>query len=786
LSPAEIHQLSGVTSLNLSVLPASATDPALSLHGGEYISAINSTDPRITFSMVSPDTIQSSITISDITGTNPFLLVVTSDRSIYHQGISTIVSFVAILIIIGLLFIVTTLILMDQLVLKRLSILISRARTRNTSLNGVEDSLFTSGDELSELAHALTPVFDQVTRSEAELLEALKRTEESEHKYRELADSLPEFVFEVDCSGRLTFLNRVGFQISGYQSEDMERGLYAQDLIIPAEKERFIENMGRILNGERTIDHEYTAIRRDGSRFPIVIYSIQTRQNDIVTGLRGFAIDITERRKMEASKRKLADIVQHTRAGIMTGSKDEVDVINPAYAIMHGYTPEEIVTIPVFSLFSPDLQKDFPGHLRKAELFGHFVFEAEHLHRDGTSFPTLNDLTVIPDPERGDPYWILNVQDITEHRLAWKILMESESLRESHRQLRDVISRLPDATFVVDKDGWVILWNSAMEQLTRIKADDIIGRGQYEYAIPFYGYKRPVLLNFVLHPELPAEAQYSGLTRHDGTLSVEEFLADTVNGPMYLSVVANPLYDAKGRLIGAIQSIRDISSRKLVEEALMRTNEKLNLLSSITRHDIRNRITVFFGILPIIKKMSTDQEMDEMIDMLEKAALAIRDQIEFTGDYQDMGVHAPEWWDISKLLDHVKDQGLLSDGILENRLHGLMIYADPLLERVFYNLVDNAVRHGGQISRITASYIQKDQEVLIIFDDDGSGIPHELKDRIFERGYGKNTGLGLFLVREILSITGIAIRETGTYGTGARFEIVVPEGCYRTPESQDS
>lgn len=777
LDPEEIHKVSDLTSLNLSVAQITGTEEVSGLDWQD-VKNVSSITPLVHFFVSGSDRVVGSIVVKDITGLKEFLLQVTGNRTIYNQGLITIGSFFVLLVIIGVVFIVITLTFMDRLVLRRLAILISCAQKKNKSSTEVHESPLSSGDELSELAHALVPVFEKVTRSETELLEALRKTEESERKYRELADSLPEFVFEVDLSGRLTFLNRLGFQVSGYTSKDLEEGLFANDLVASEDRERLAKNMDLILKGEKISGQEYLATRRDGTHFPMVFYTIRVFVDGCVVGLRGFAIDITEHKKMEVSNRKLADIVQHTQAGIITGIHGEVDVINPAYALMHGYTREEIYSVPMTSLFSSDMRKDFPAYLRKAELYGHFVFEADHQHRDGTLFPTLNDLTVISDMD-GQPYWILNVQDITEHRLAWKILMESESLRESHRQLKDVLSRLPDATFVVDKDGWVILWNAAMENLTKITEDQIIGRGQQEYAIPFYGYKRPLLLDLIIKPALLSEQYYDDVSTHDETLSVEEYLPETVNGPMYLSIVANPLFDSQGRLIGAVQSIRDVSSRKLVEQALLRTNEKLNLLSSITRHDIRNRITVLFGILPIVKKMSTNPEMTEMVDMLEKAAYTIRDQIEFTGDYQDMGVHSPEWREIGEMLDQISMQGLVADTVIENNLHGLSIYADPLLERVFYNLIDNAGRHGGNVSHISASFVKDNKRVVITIEDNGNGIPDDLKERIFERGYGKNTGLGLFLVREILSITGITIKEIGISGNGACFEIIVPDGCYR-------
>ena len=110
---------------------------------------------------------------------------------------------------------------------------------------------------------------------------------------------------------------------------------------------------------------------------------------------------------------------------------------------------------------------------------------------------------------------------------------------------------------------------------------------------------------------------------------------------------------------------------------------------------------------------------------------------------------------------------------------GLELYADPLLERVFYNLADNALRYGETIHDIRVRTETRNESLIFIWEDDGIGIPAADKAAIFNRGFGKNTGLGLFLVREILSLTGITISETGEPGKGARFEIVVPKEAFR-------
>jgi signal transduction histidine kinase len=153
--------------------------------------------------------------------------------------------------------------------------------------------------------------------------------------------------------------------------------------------------------------------------------------------------------------------------------------------------------------------------------------------------------------------------------------------------------------------------------------------------------------------------------------------------------------------------------------------------------------------------------------------------ISFTREYEELGRYRPEWQSPGEIIRQI--------AITQNRpgvdlaidLAGIEIYADQLLEKVVFNLFDNSFRHGGKVTRIRVSAQQADATLVIIWQDNGVGIPGEDKEMIFMRGYGKNTGLGLFLVREILGLTGITIRESGDPGKGARFEIMVPQAAYR-------
>lgn len=217
---------------------------------------------------------------------------------------------------------------------------------------------------------------------------------------------------------------------------------------------------------------------------------------------------------------------------------------------------------------------------------------------------------------------------------------------------------------------------------------------------------------------------------------------------------------------------------KKAEEAIRLANTKLNLLSSITRHDILNSVTALLGYLDFAMEEATPST-EEFIQKSLAQAKTIQRQIEFTRDYQNVGITEPRWYRIRNLVENASTQLNLTGITLEINVPEIECYADPLIERVFYNLIENAIRHGGEITRIAFSTRTEDDGIAILCDDDGSGVPEDKKEAIFVREYYTNTGFGLFLSREILSITGMSITEEGIPGKGARFAIHIPKGSYR-------
>jgi len=232
---------------------------------------------------------------------------------------------------------------------------------------------------------------------------------------------------------------------------------------------------------------------------------------------------------------------------------------------------------------------------------------------------------------------------------------------------------------------------------------------------------------------------------------------------------------------------RDITERKQVEEALQLANKKLNLMAEITRHDIRNKLTVLGGYLSLLKEYPPKPQAMMYIDKLLATTVTIAEHIEFTRLYQNLGVIAPSWQNVQATFFRACTHVELQQVHIRSDLDDLEIFADPLLERVFYNQIDNTLRYGGSaVSMMSLDARETPDGLIIHIEDNGVGIPDQDKEKIFRRGYGKNTGLGLFLAREILSITHITIRETGMYQQGARFELFVPKGGFRYCRSSRS
>ena len=164
-------------------------------------------------------------------------------------------------------------------------------------------------------------------------------------------------------------------------------------------------------------------------------------------------------------------------------------------------------------------------------------------------------------------------------------------------------------------------------------------------------------------------------------------------------------------------------------------------------------------------KSTTEPEMKEqLLDDIRELTRVIQRHITFTREYQEVGVHLPQWQNVNDLIDKTIKNFTKSGIIFQSDFENIEVYADPLLEKVFYNLVDNAIRYGKKLTTIAIYPKISDTDFSLIFEDNGVGVEPDMKREIFKRGVGKNTGMGLFLTAEILAITGISIKKPERMG----------------------
>ena len=484
------------------------------------------------------------------------------------------------------------------------------------------------------------------------------------------------------------------------------------------------------------------------------------------------------------------------------------------------------------------------------------------------------------------------------------------ALSQSKWRMRGIVNHLPDATFAIDAEGRVIVWNRAMEDMTGIPELEIIGKGNREYALHFYGFRRPMLIDVALNKNLPIDKEYQSFSRKGDIVEGEVTTvipSQQTNSPMMIWGLATPLYDTENNVAGAIESLRDISEQRRIQdsliesekvyrnvvedqtefivrfrpdgtcvfvndaycryfhlnrtdiigtkfsprlfpgdaaqirrhlasltpghpvslithriilpdgemrwqrwsdraifnergevieyqsvgrddtefhkhqEALERAKRKSDLLIRIVRHDILNQLTILNGFLDLSFKMI--QDPDKLTNFIEKERKSVRNienLLSLSGDYLSIGLDAPIWQEVNRKIREVLASYPLQNVCVDLDSRRVEILADALLTRIFFNLVHNAVIHGGEkLDRISISFLETDNGMKILWEDNGAGIPKEMKEHLFDKELGKRSVHGLFLIREILAVTGITITETGELGKGAKFELLVPKGKYR-------
>jgi PAS domain S-box-containing protein len=459
---------------------------------------------------------------------------------------------------------------------------------------------------------------------------------------------------------------------------------------------------------------------------------------------------------VEQELRMMKSTVSNAAEGILwINLMGGIAFFNDKICTMLGYTRDEFALLTIRDI-NPHFIENHLGPLwSRVRERKYLTVEDTNRKKDGSIIPVeilLNYVEFGPNA-----YVFAFVRDITDRKRA------EDELKSAYQKNKGLMDYANDAIFIADaKSGMLLDANK--------KAQELIGRTLAEVQL---------MHESELHPKEEEEKYRMYFKKHaiDGRGLQEEIVIDRIGSHISVIVSATVL-DLDGRqcMMGIFHNISDI---KKAQDALQLANKKLNLLAEITRHDIRNKLTVLGGYLELFTDHPPEPLHSMYLTKLKSAVKMIAANIDFTKLYQDLGVVAPLWYDVSDTFFRACTHIDIKKIRFESDADGVEIFADPLLERVFYNIVANAVEHGSRVSVVRLSSLEVPDGLVIRIDDDGIGIPSHDKETIFQRGFGKNTGLGLFLSREILSITNITIKESGEFQHGARFEMFVPKGVYR-------
>ncbi|PKM88089.1 MAG: hybrid sensor histidine kinase/response regulator [Firmicutes bacterium HGW-Firmicutes-12] len=380
--------------------------------------------------------------------------------------------------------------------------------------------------------------------------------------------------------------------------------------------------------------------------------------------------------------------------------------------------------------------------------------------------------------------------------LSAKSMFYKKCLKQSQQQMADIINFLPDATLAIDLEGKIITWNRAIEEMTGIIAKDIIGKGNYEYALPFYGERRPILVDLVLNDSEEIKQKYPYI-RIDKDCIVAETPAPSLKNPdAFLWGKASPQYDANGNIVGAIESIRDISFRKTIEQESIKTSklESISLLAGGIAHDFNNFLTVILGNVSLLKRFMSSQDIImRLLSEVEKSALQSTYLTQQLLTFSKGGTPIKEIINISQILVDSVNLALSGSNarcefnIPENLW---FIEADKgQINQVINNLIINAYQsmpHGGTINLNCENITVETKEALplepgkyvkITIKDEGIGISEENLSKIFDpyfttKQYGH--GLGLSTAYSIIKRHGGYISIESNTGKGTSFCVYIP------------
>lgn len=601
--------------------------------------------------------------------------------------------------------------------------------------------------------------------SERKQMESALR--DSEEKYRTIFENSGTAVVLVEENTIISVANEEFARLVGLPKEEIEGHRSWTEFVVADDLDRMREqHKMRRANHDKALKHyEFRLIGASGTIHHIFL-SI-----DVIPGTKksvASLLDITRHKQVEEDLRdreRFLDTLIGNLPGFVYRCANDRDwtmaYISTGCEELTGYAPKDFIgnrTLSYNDLVDPAYRQVLWEKWQEL-LARRGVFEEEYpITTRGGERRWVWERGRGIYAENGELLYLEGfITDISGRRRA------EESLRESEARYSSLFDHNFSVSLLIDPDtGRIVDVNDA--------------------ACWYYGFSREELLARTIADlnHLPLDKVIRDLVRAKSEKAKHFFSTHYLaNGEQRnVEVYSGPITVQEKPLFYSI--IHDVTDRKRAEEALRQTNKKLQLLSGITRHDIRNQLMALEGYLGLAHETEGDPATRDYISRSIDISRRISSVIEFTKLVDQIGVEAPVWQDAGSLVDTAsKDVSSGPVRLINDIPPGVRIHVDPLIVKVFYNLMDNAVRYGNTITTLRWWSEERKEGLVMVCEDDGGGIPEDRKELIFENGFGHHTGLGLFLSREILSIAGITIIENGKPGKGARFEITFPKGIYR-------
>lgn len=590
----------------------------------------------------------------------------------------------------------------------------------------------------------------------SELENAEEAVRQNEANLSTLFNSIPDLIFILDENGIIIDINAQVTERLNYRREE----LIGKPIVMvhPTLCEQKVKTIISDFSKRESIAHTIPLEDRYGK----ILYAESRGLWGTWNGKQvifGITRDITDLKRSE-EKFYSAFNISPVLKGLSRADDGRFIEVNDVFLNTLGFTREEVIgkTSKELNLFFDyaDRRKILPDSKKD----NHRSVEVEIRRKDGSKVFGLFYSDYLQLQE--EKLLVVAMVDITDRKQA------EIALKESEERYRRIFYNNHSVMMIIDPEtAGIIDANPA--------------------AAVYYGYSRQELaqmyiteINCLTRDELFNEMERAKAEERNVFVLRHRLASGEIRD---VEVHSGPIVIQGRKLLYSI--IHDITEKKQIEDALHTANKKLNLLSDLTRHDILNVLTALTGYLEFAGTETSIQDTRLFVEKAQEAAHSIRKHIEFTRDYQDLGTKEPKWQNVREIIKN--SAALVGSGAVsidDTTPERFRILADPLLVKVIYNLIENAIRHGEQVTQISFSLsADENNECTLVIEDDGIGIPSSMKEKIFRKEFGKNTGFGLFLAREILSLTGISIRETGTEGKGARFEIMIPSGVYSLPNS---